>query len=116
MLFAALLIVAALVLYSTAIWSEKFVKKLKQWMLVLFISGFLCDLTGTSMMYIKARKIILNIHGGAGLAALVIMFLHLVWAILALKKGGKAQELFSRFSVYAWGVWLIAFFTGIPKR
>ena len=116
MLFAVILIMAALLLYSTAIWSEKFVKKLKLWMVVIFITGFLCDLTGTTMMYISAGKIIFNIHGGAGLAALLIMFLHLIWAILALSKRGKAQELFSRYSVYAWGVWLIAFISGIPKR
>lgn len=85
-------------------------------MVIVFITGFLCDLSGTTMMYIKAGKIILNVHGGSGLAALLIMFLHLIWAILALKKRGKALELFSRFSVYAWGIWLIAFITGIPKR
>jgi uncharacterized repeat protein (TIGR03987 family) len=116
LLFAALLIFTAFLLYSTAIWSERFIKRLKLWMVIVFITGFLCDLTGTTMMYIKAGKIIFNIHGGSGLAALLIMFLHLIWAILALKKRGKAQELFSRFSVYAWGVWLMAFLTGIPKR
>ncbi len=116
MLIAVTLITAALFSYSTAIWSEKFVKKLKLWMVVVFISGFLCDLSGTSMMYIEAGKINFNIHGLSGMTALVIMFLHLVWAILALKKRGKAQELYSRFSVYAWGVWLIAFITGIPKK
>ena len=67
-------------------------------------------------MSIKATKTNLNIHTVCGFAALIIMFLHLIWAILALIKRGKAQELFSRFSVYAWAVWLVAFITGIPKR
>lgn len=107
---------AALIFYSSAIWSERFVKKLKLWMVVVFLTGFLCDLTGTSIMSIKAAKINLNIHFICGFSALVIMFLHLIWAILALIKRGKAQELFSRFSVYAWAIWLLAFITGIPKR
>jgi uncharacterized repeat protein (TIGR03987 family) len=107
---------AALIFYSSAIWSERFVKKLKLWMVIVFLTGFLCDLTGTSIMSIKTAKINLNIHSICGFSALVIMFLHLIWAILALIKGGKAQELFSRFSVYAWAVWLVAFITGIPKR
>ena len=116
MLLSILFIMAALIFYSSAIWSERFVKKLKLWMVVVFLTGFLCDLTGTSIMSIKAAKINLNIHSICGFSALVIMFLHLIWAILALIKGGKAQELFSRFSVYAWAVWLVAFITGIPKR
>jgi len=116
LLFATLLIILALFSYSTAIWSERFVKKLKVWMVVVFLTGFLCDLTGTSIMYIETGKIYFNIHGVSGMTALLIMFLHLIWAILALKRGGKAQELFSRFSVYAWAVWLVAFISGIPKR
>jgi uncharacterized repeat protein (TIGR03987 family) len=115
-LLSILFIIAALIFYSSAIWSEKFIKKLKLWIVVVFFTGFLCDLTGTSIMSIKATKTNLNIHTICGFSALVIMFLHLLWAILALKRRGKAQELFSRFSVYAWAVWLAAFITGIPKR
>jgi uncharacterized repeat protein (TIGR03987 family) len=116
MFFSVMCIIFALILYTTAIWSEKFTGNLKVWMVVIFSSGFLCDLVGTTIMRLRAAKNSLNFHSACGYAALIIMCLHLIWAFLAITKHGKAEELFSRFSVYAWIIWLIAFFSGIPKK
>lgn len=113
--FALIFIVVALILYSTAIWSEKIVKSLKLWMVLVFSTGFLCDLTGTTVMWLNATSDTLNIHSACGCAALIIMLLHLIWAIIAFRQRGEAEKLFHRFSVYAWIIWLIAFYTGIPK-
>jgi len=114
--FAVVFIVSALVLYSTAIWSERIANGLKLWMVSIFTLGFLCDLVGTTIMRLKAAKIVLNAHSICGYSALIIMFLHLIWTILAIIKHGRSEELFSRFSIYAWTIWLIAFLTGIPKK
>ncbi len=113
--FAVVFIIAALTLYSIAIWSEKIIKSLGLWMVLVFTTGFLCDLTGTTIMWLNANSDTINTHGACGYAALIIMLLHLIWAILALWRRGRSEKLFHRFSVYAWGVWLVAFYTGIPK-
>ncbi len=113
--FFAFLMFAALTLYSIAIWSEKFVKKLEPWMVIVFITAFVCDFSGTSIMWFISTSNTLNIHAICGYSGLVIMLLHLLWAIVALKRRGRAQALFSRYSVYAWATWMAAFITGVPK-
>ena len=108
-------IVTALVLYTTAIWSERFSHRLMPWMVVVFSCGLACDLTGTTMMALVAKSHSLHVHTVAGYAALLIMLIHLLWAIKALKNK-KYEQLFTRFSVFAWGVWLVAFLSGAILR
>ncbi len=116
MLISIIFIIVALILYTLAIWSERIKKKLKPWMVYVFSSGFFCDLIGTSIMFFKAEhKFPYNIHTFCGYAALLIMFLHLIWALLAILKHGKCEEYFTRFSRMAWLIWLLAFLTGIPR-
>lgn len=106
----------ALLGYSTAIWSEKFAKRLKTWMIAVFALAFSCDLVGTSIMfYLSPTKFSFAAHSLCGYGALFIMSLHLIWAIVSLKARGKSEIYFHRFSIYAWIVWLAAFITGIPK-
>ena len=113
--FFVILMIVALVFYSTAIWSERFARGLKLWMVVIFTIGFFCDFIGTWIMRSISAGTTLNIHSIAGFSALIIMLLHLIWAIVAILWRGKAQELFSRYSIYAWSVWLLAFLTGVPQ-
>ena len=112
--FSIVLILIALALYSVAIWSEKVKKVLEPWMIYVFGTGFVCDLIGTTLMLVQAEKFQWDVHTICGCAALLIMALHFVWAMYALVKQGKYQKLFSRFSIYAWGVWLLALITGSP--
>lgn len=115
MIFAIIFMVTALILYSLVIWSEKLKKHLALWMVITFVIAFLSDLTGTTVMRFIATNNTLNTHSACGYVTLIIMLLHLIWAILALLRRGQSEKLFHRFSVYAWGIWLIAFYTGIPK-
>lgn len=109
-------ITLALLFYTTAVWTEKFKKKLKLWMVITFGSGFMCDLIGTSIMFfIAEHKFSLSVHSICGYLALIIMLLHLIWAILSIQKIGRYEEFFTKFSVFAWCIWLIAFFSGIPQ-
>lgn len=108
-------IIAAGIFYTTAIWAERLAKKLMRWMVLLLGTGFLCDLIGTNAMRLATKAHMLNFHTVGGYSALVIMGLHLVWAIFAIYEYKKAQELFRRFSLYAWVLWLAAFLTGVPK-
>ncbi len=115
MLIAVILICLALVLYTTAIWSERSKKILKPWMLGTFILAFICDLIGTSLMGLTHPNAKLNIHSCFGILALLIMFIHLLWAMDALARKGHCQTLFSKYSVYAWLTWLVAFLSGMPR-
>ena len=116
MLFAITFISLALCLYSLAIWSERFSKKLKLWMLITFAAAFSCDLAGTSLMFFRATsKFQLSFHSFCGYAALLIMGLHLIWAISTIKHRGRWELYFHRFSIWAWFIWLSAFLSGIPR-
>lgn len=112
---AVILVLAALVFYTAAIFSEKFKKKLEGWIITVFILGFLSDLMGTMIMGVASGKIIVSVHAFFGGLALIIMALHLSWAILAFRRKGRAEKLFQKYSLCAWLVWLAAFFSGLPK-
>lgn len=108
-------ITMALLFYTTAVWSERIKKKLFTWMIFVFGAGFLCDLVGTSIMFsVAVHKFNFSFHSVAGYSALLIMGLHLFWAIFA-KIKPKYEKYFTKFSIFAWIVWLFAFFSGIPK-
>lgn len=108
--------VAALILYTLAVWSEWAAKKLTPWMVSAFLAGFTSDLLGTSYMIARAiPKSSISVHAFFGCAALLIMFLHALWALFALAERGRAEEYFTRFSRFAWALWVVAFVTGIPK-
>ena len=108
-----ILILFAFALYTLVIFLEKVNRRLKPWMVIVFTVGFLFDLSGTIIMALGGGAP--NAHIICGSLAIVIMGLHLAWAILALKFKGRSERLFSRYSVYAWLVWLSALFSGIPK-
>lgn len=114
--FAVPLICSALVLYTIAIWSERLSHGLKLWMIVLFSLAFSCDLAGTSLMFCLAEiKFQFCLHSLAGYLALLIMGLHLAWAWQAFRQRGRREELFHRFSIFAWLLWLLAFLSGVPR-
>ena len=109
-------ITLALVLYTTAVWTEKIKRKLKLWIVITFALGFACDLIGTSIMFLIAEhKFAFSLHSICGYLALIIMLLHLLWAILSIQKIGRYQEYFTKFSIFAWCIWLLAFVSGIPQ-
>ena len=107
-------IILALLFYSISIWSEKFEKVIKPWMVMMMFTAFTCDMIGTGMMFMKSDGHIVGSHMICGYIALVIMSVHLIWAFMAAENMGKAQEWFNRFSIYAWCLWIIAFLSGIP--
>ncbi len=113
---AIVFISTALLLYSISIWAERIGHGLKLWMVKTFISAFICDLFGTSIMFYRATdKFQFNLHSSCGYAALIIMGLHLAWALTALKYRGLTEQYFHRFSLIAWTIWLIAFSSGVPR-
>ena len=107
---AIILITSALVFYSIGVWSEHIQRVLKWWHAGFFALGLLCDATGTFLM---SRIAASGEVEASGVGALLLMVIHLVWAIIVLVRNSEAQKKrFHRFSLLVWGIWLIPYLTG----
>lgn len=117
LLFAIIFITSALVFYTIGVWSEKLQKQLKKWHLIFFGIGVFCDTTGTYLMgeIAKANPATTNpLHLVTGGLALLLMAIHLIWAIIVLKQNKpKALANFHTFSLWVWLIWLIPYGSGI---
>ena len=112
MAIATIIITAALVFYSIGVWSERISGKLKAWHLVFFWLGLICDTWGIGMMFEMACGMTFDLHGLTGLIAIILMFIHAIWAtFVMIKRDEKWIYRFHRFSVFVWAVWLIPYFS-----
>ena len=109
---ASIIIAAALVFYSIGVWSERFQGKLKPWHLIFFVLGLICDTWGTGLMFQFVGGMAFDVHGITGVIAIVLMFIHALWALMVLlKKDEKAINNFHKFSITVWVIWLIPYFS-----
>ncbi len=109
---ATIVITAALVFYSIGVWSERFSGRLKPWHLVFFWLGFVCDTWGTGMMLEMAGGLTSDVHGITGVIAIVLMFIHAVWAtVVLIRTDERWITNFHRFSVVVWLIWLVPYFS-----
>ena len=109
-------ITSALVFYTIGVWGERLQKRLKFWHLVFFLLGLLADSVGTALMENIARLTHLHdeIHTVTGIIAILLMFIHAMWAIWTYVKGSeRAKEHFNRFSIVVWCIWLIPYCIGV---
>lgn len=120
---AIILITSALVFYSIGVWSEHLQRVLKWWHVGFFALGLVCDASGTFLMSrIAASGEAYAAGAGAGLnaimavtgaAALLLMLIHLGWAVIVLLRNRDAEKKsFHKFSLLVWGIWLIPYLTG----
>jgi uncharacterized repeat protein (TIGR03987 family) len=116
---SVIFIVTAFLLYTVAVWSERFAARLKPWHLVVFWLGFAADTAGTSMMMQIARAsgsdrgMVSVVHGTTGMLALILMLIHCAWATaVLLRKDEDAIRGFHWFSTVVWGIWLVPFLIG----
>lgn len=111
---AVLLMVAALTFYSVGVWASVFSSRLRPWHAGLFWAGFVCDTAGTELMRRLAGGLHWSLHTATGLAALLLMLAHAIWATVVLgRSDARAQRAFHRGSIIAWTIWLIPFVTGL---
>lgn len=113
---AICVITSALVFYTIGVWGERLQRQLKLWHVMFFLLGLLADTVGTGLMEHIARLTHLHdeIHTITGVTAILLMFVHAMWAIWTYTKGTeKAREHFSRFSIVVWIIWLIPYCLGI---
>ena len=109
---ASIIITSALVFYSIGVWSERIAGRLKPWHLVFFVLGLICDTWGTGMMIDWVGGMTFDVHGISGLIAILLMFVHAIWAFVVLtKKNEKMIMNFHKFSVAVWVIWLIPYFS-----
>jgi uncharacterized repeat protein (TIGR03987 family) len=107
----------ALVFYSIGVWSERFSGRLKLWHLIFFWCGIVCDTWGTGLMFESAGRLVYNVHGLTGLLAIILMFIHAVWAtVVLLRKDERLIMTFHRFSVTVWLIWLIPYLSPMLLR
>jgi uncharacterized repeat protein (TIGR03987 family) len=120
---AIVLITAALIFYSIGVWAEHLQRVLKWWHAGFFAVGLVCDASGTYLMSRIAATGGVQASGlGTGLntimaitgaAALLLMVLHLVWAVIVLLRNREAEKSsFHKFSLIVWVIWLVPYFTG----
>jgi uncharacterized repeat protein (TIGR03987 family) len=109
---AAIIITFALLFYTIGVWSERIAGRLKPWHLAFFWLGLVCDTWGTGLMMEMAGGLQFDLHGVTGLLAIVLMFIHAVWAtIVLLRRDENWIRRFHRFSVVVWLIWLVPYFS-----
>lgn len=115
MLIAAIvLMILALTLYTIGVWGERLAKRLAPRHLAFFWAGLVCDTAGTTVMSVMSGSFAWNFHGITGLAAILLMIAHALWATLVLvRKDEKAIAAFHRFSLLVWAIWLVPFVSGM---
>lgn len=114
LVFAIISMCLALIFYSIGVWSEKLQGTLKKWHLYVFWTGLLFDTIGTGAMSIISKEgFQFNFHGITGLAAIILMSFHAVWAtFVLLRKNEFMKAKFHRFSLAVWIIWLVPFISG----
>ena len=109
---AVIVINLALLFYSIGVWSERLQGRLKIWHTAFFWLGLVCDSWGTGMMFDFVGGMSFDIHGISGLLAIILMFIHAIWATLVLlRKDEKMIVNFHKFSIFVWLVWLVPYFS-----
>ncbi|GAA1692733.1 HsmA family protein [Microbacterium sediminicola] len=120
--FAIVSITLALVFYSIGVWAERIQHTLKWWHSGFFALGLAADTTGTLLMSsIAADRRAQGIEAGpldtvmavTGLIAIVLMAVHLVWAVVVLVRNRtREKQVFHRFSIAVWVIWLVPYIAG----
>lgn len=119
---AIVIITLALVFYSIGVWAERIQHTLKWWHAAFFALGLAADTTGTLLMsQIAAERRAAGVTpttfdqlmGWTGLAAIILMAIHLLWAVIVLLRGREHEKaVFHRFSIVVWAIWLVPYTLG----
>jgi len=109
---ASIIMAAALAFYTIGVWAERIQGRLKWWHLVFFVLGLICDTWGTGLMFEFVGGMTWDVHGITGLLAIILMFIHALWALLVLLKNNEqALKNFHKFSIVVWLIWLVPYFS-----
>ncbi len=121
LLFAIILITAALVFYTVGVWAEVRAGQLKWWHVAAFLLGLTFDASGTAVMSSIANTSgaatvsgpLASVMAVTGALALLLMAVHATWALVVLIRNRRPELLaFHKFSLWVWAAWLIPYVTG----
>jgi len=126
LLTAILLITAALACYTAGVWAEHRTGVLAPTHSVLFALGLSADASGTYVMSLIQNAgtavkdgtagVLQSVMAVTGALALVLMAVHLLWALVVLIRNRAAEKAtFHRFSLIVWAIWLVPYFTGMAS-
>ena len=121
---AIILISLALAFYTIGVWAERRQGTLRWWHVAAFGAGLVADISGTAAMNalanggapsgVDANSVLTQTMAVTGLIALILMALHLGWAIVTMIRNRPAEKhAFHRFSIAVWAIWLVPYFTGM---
>lgn len=114
LIFAVVSISLALIFYTVAVFWERHNGNLEWQHFVLFVCGLFFDSLGTFLMSSLAGGWSWNIHALTGLVAIILMLVHVVWALVVLiGKNINLRSKFHKFSLIVWLFWLIPFIVGM---
>ena len=118
LILAIITITLALFFYTIGVFSERRSGSLTIKHVLLFGLGLVFDTTGTTIMSSIAKAESqtsgLSLHQVTGVIAIVLMAVHLIWAIYVLVKGTEqSKRTFHRFSLIVWLFWLIPYIAGV---
>ncbi len=117
LIFATIAISLALVFYTWGVFGERHAGMLSLKHVLLFWAGLACDTTGTlTMSNIASQSTAtgFDIHALTGMAAIVLMLVHAVWATIAYRRGSQtALHRFHAFSTAVWLLWLVPYIIGM---
>ena len=102
---------------------ERIQGELKWWQVGAFALGFAADTSGTMLMSaiatsdgpsgLEGSPILAQLMAISGVVALVLMGLHLAWAVVVMIRNKPAEKAsFHKFSLVVWAIWLVPYFTG----
>ena len=115
-MIGASIVIFALLSYSLSIISEQRKKLVTPFVLRFLTIGIILDITATTFMIIGSTKSAFTLHGILGYSSLAAMFIDtiLIWRFhLSNQKGTVVPTPLHLYSRYAYGWWVIAFFTGL---
>jgi uncharacterized repeat protein (TIGR03987 family) len=105
----------AFVLYTGAILSHRLKGILRLWMVMMFAFAFIADMVGTAICFKAKDGFSISPHSILGLLALLVMAVHMSWAILTYTGATiRAEELFRAYAPVAWLLWVLSLISGIP--
>ncbi|KRK88290.1 HsmA family protein [Lentilactobacillus sunkii] len=114
---AIITISLALVFYTIGVFSERKSGSLKLKQILFFGVGLLFDMTGTTIMSSIANSsatVTPMLHLVTGMAAIILMAFHFIWAAYVLWLGSKKSKVnFHKFSLVVWLFWLIPYVAGL---
>ena len=113
LIYGVVLFTLALFLYSISVWAGWFSKRLKLWHIYVFSAGLVTDLIATVLTYISIGGIVITPHSVIGFISIILMVLHVVWAIVTILRGNeKSLTGFHRLSMVVWSIWMVSYLSG----